>query len=111
MNIALIEPLGIKEENILKFKNLVEALNHTFTYYNTKPKDENDLITHGWTGLAPRAGKTARTRPARQLRTLPKNSSTCIRAARHPGAFPFPRMPSGRLPLRRPFPTPRRKTS
>ena len=44
MNIVLIEPLGIKEENILKFKNLVEALNHTFTYYNTKPKDEDDLI-------------------------------------------------------------------
>ena len=44
MNIALIEPLGIKEENILKFKNLVESLNHTFTYYNTKPKDEDDLI-------------------------------------------------------------------
>ena len=43
MNIALIEPLGIKEENILKFKNLVESLNHTFTYYNTKPKDEDDL--------------------------------------------------------------------
>lgn len=44
MNIALIEPLGIKEENILKFKNLVESLNHTFTYYNTKPQNEDDLI-------------------------------------------------------------------
>ena len=44
MNIALIEPLGIKEENISKFKNLVESLNHTFTYYNTKPHNEDDLI-------------------------------------------------------------------
>ena len=44
MNIVLIEPLGIKEELLLEFKNKIESLNHTFTYYNNKPNSDEEII-------------------------------------------------------------------
>ena len=44
MKIVLIEPLGIKDELLLDFKLKIEGLNHEFKYYDSKPKDDDDLI-------------------------------------------------------------------
>lgn len=43
MNIVLVEPLGITNEMLLEFKNRINDLGHKFTYYNSKPKDQNEL--------------------------------------------------------------------
>ncbi len=44
MNIVLIEPLGIEEKLLIEFKEKLNLLNHSFTYYNNKPKNKEDLI-------------------------------------------------------------------
>lgn len=44
MNIVLVEPLGIDDKLINEFKDKLEKLGHNFTYYDSKPLNEIDLI-------------------------------------------------------------------
>lgn len=44
MNISLLEPLTISEEEINKLSKPISDLGHHFTYYNTKTTDVNKLI-------------------------------------------------------------------
>lgn len=44
MNIVLIEPLGIDNTLLNEFESKLKNHNHKFTFYNDKPKDDNDLI-------------------------------------------------------------------
>jgi len=44
MNIVLIEPLGISNELIIEFKKELNNLGHNFTYYDSKPLNDLDLI-------------------------------------------------------------------
>ena len=44
MNIVLIEPLGINNEILEKFKDKLHKLGHNFTNYDNKPQTEQELI-------------------------------------------------------------------
>lgn len=44
MNIVLIEPLGINNEILKKFKDKLHKLGHSFTNYDNKPQTEQELI-------------------------------------------------------------------
>lgn len=44
MNISLLEPIGISEQEIEKLSKPLIDMGHNFTYYNTKTTDINELI-------------------------------------------------------------------
>ncbi len=44
MNISLLEPIGISEEEINRLSKPITELGHNFTYYNNKTTDVNELI-------------------------------------------------------------------
>lgn len=43
MNIVLAEPLGVKQNLIDEFSGKLAAMGHTFTAYDTRPADQEDL--------------------------------------------------------------------
>lgn len=44
MNISLLEPIGVSEEMIQELSAGFQSAGHTFTYYNTKTTDEEELV-------------------------------------------------------------------
>ncbi len=44
MNISLLEPIGISDKEIEKLSKPIIDMGHTFTYYNNKTTDINELI-------------------------------------------------------------------
>ena len=44
MNIVLIEPLGINNDLLIDFKNILKKLGHNFTNYDKKPQTYQELI-------------------------------------------------------------------